>query len=65
MNPIAAIAAAQMMLEYLNEAKAAAAVDAAIRRTAAHDMKSMAAGKMGMSTNQVGDRIAKYAAEMA
>jgi len=63
-NPIAAIAAAQMMLDTLGETKAAAAVDAAIRKAAAHDLKSMAAGKMGLSTNQVGDLIAKYAAEL-
>jgi 3-isopropylmalate dehydrogenase len=62
-NPIAAIAAAQMMLEHLGAAKAAAAMDAAIRKTAANDMKSMAAGHMGLTTRQVGDRIAKYAVE--
>jgi 3-isopropylmalate dehydrogenase len=53
-----------MMLDTLGEAKAAAAVDAAIRKAAAHDLKSMAAGKMGRSTNQVGDLIAKYAADL-
>jgi len=63
-NPIAAIAAAQMMLDTLGETKAAAAVDAAIRKAAAHDLKSMAAGKMGLSTHQVGDLIAKYAADL-
>ena len=63
-NPIAAIAAAQMMLETLGEAKAAKAIDAAIRQAASKDMKSMAAGKMGMSTGQVGDLIANYAAEL-
>jgi 3-isopropylmalate dehydrogenase len=63
-NPIAAIAAGQMMLEQLGEAKAAAAVDQAIKKAASKDMKSMAAGKMSMSTNQVGDLIAKYATEL-
>jgi 3-isopropylmalate dehydrogenase len=63
-NPIAAIAAAQMMLEQLGAEKAAAAVEAAIKKAAASDLKSMAAGKMGMSTSQVGDLIARYAAEM-
>ena len=63
-NPIAAIAAAQMMLETLGEAKAAKAIDGAIRKAASKDMKSMAAGKMGRSTNQVGDLIAKYAADL-
>ena len=63
-NPIAAIAAGQMMLEQLGETKAAAAVDQAIKKAASQDMKSMAAGKMGMSTGQVGDLIAKYATEL-
>jgi 3-isopropylmalate dehydrogenase len=63
-NPIACIAAAQMMLETLGEVQAAKAVDGAIRKAAAHDLKSMAAGKMGMSTPQVGDLIAKYAADL-
>jgi len=62
-NPIAAIAAAQLMLEQLGEAAAAAAVEVAIKKAVVTDMKSMAAGHMGLSTAQVGDRIARYAAE--
>jgi 3-isopropylmalate dehydrogenase len=61
-NPIAAIAAAQMMLEHLGETKAAAAMEAGIKK-AATQMKSMAAGQMGYDTIQVGDMVAKYAAE--
>jgi len=61
-NPLAAIAAAQMMLGQLGAGKAAAAVDAAIKKTAATDMQSMAAGKMGLTTSQVGDKVAQYAA---
>ncbi len=56
-NPLAAIGAAQMMLETLGEAKAAAAVEESIKK-AAIKMKSMAAGKMGYSTTQVGDLVA-------
>jgi 3-isopropylmalate dehydrogenase len=63
-NPIAAIAAAQMMLEQLGEARAAAAVETAIKKAAAGHMQSMAAGKMGLSTSQVGDLVARYAAEL-
>jgi 3-isopropylmalate dehydrogenase len=63
-NPIAAIAAAQMMLENLKEARAAAAVEGAIKKVASEHMKSMAAGRMGLSTGQVGDLVAKYAAEL-
>lgn len=60
-NPIAAIAAAQMMLETLGEAKAAAAVEAGIRKTVTM-MKSMAAGQMGYNTEEVGDLVAQHAA---
>jgi 3-isopropylmalate dehydrogenase len=63
-NPIACMAAGQMMLETLGEARAAQAVDGAIRKAAGNDLKSMAAGQMGMSTSKVGDLIAKYAAEL-
>ena len=63
-NPIAAIAAAQMMLETLGETKAAKASGRRHPQGRGQDLKSMAAGKMGMSTNQVGDLIAKYAAEL-
>ena len=43
-----------MMLETLGETKAAKAIDGAIRKAASQDMKSMAAGKMGMSTEPGG-----------
>ncbi|HPD15319.1 MAG TPA: 3-isopropylmalate dehydrogenase [Planctomycetota bacterium] len=56
-NPIAAIGAVGMMLDTLGEHAAAAAVDAAIAATTPK-MKSMAAGRMGFSTTEVGDLIA-------
>jgi 3-isopropylmalate dehydrogenase len=56
-NPIAAILAAQMMLETLGEANAAAAVENAAVR-AIGKMKSMNAGQMGYSTSEVGDLVA-------
>jgi len=61
-NPIAAIAAAQMMLEYLGETKAAQAVEDGIKKTATM-MKSMGAGQMGYTTSEVGDLVAKNAVE--
>ena len=61
-NPMAAIAAAQMMLENLGEAKAAEAIEAAIKK-GAPGHESMAAGKMGYSTTEVGDLVAKYAVD--
>jgi 3-isopropylmalate dehydrogenase len=56
-NPIAAIAAAQMMLDVLGESAAAVSVENAIIKTVGR-MKSMAAGQMGYSTSEIGDMIA-------
>jgi 3-isopropylmalate dehydrogenase len=59
-NPVATIAACAMMFENLDLTDAANAVDKAIRNTLASGaIKSMDAGKMGMSTSAVGDLIAK------
>ncbi len=56
-NPIAAILAIGMMLDTLGEREAAAAVEAAVAATTPK-MASMAAGKMGYTTSQVGDMVA-------
>jgi 3-isopropylmalate dehydrogenase len=61
-NPIASIAAGQMMLETLGEEKAAKTVEQAIVKACAEKLKSMSAGKMGYSTTEVGDMIADFAA---
>jgi len=58
-NPLAAICAGGMMLETLGEKKAAAAIEAAVIKVATTQMKSLAAGKMGYSTTQVGDLVVK------
>jgi 3-isopropylmalate dehydrogenase len=58
-NPLAAISAAGMMLDTLGESAAAAAVDKALSDAlASGKIKSLAAGKMGMSTSEVGDFVA-------
>lgn len=62
-NPLAAICAMQMMLETLGEEKAAKAVDTAVRYVTANKLKSLAAGRMGYSTSQVGDLVASKAVE--
>lgn len=62
-NPIAAIAAVQMMLSVLGEDAAAALVEDAIKKVVSRDMKSMSAGQMGHSTSQVGDLVAGYIAK--
>ena len=61
--PIAAIGAAGMMLETLGETSAAERVESAITAAlASGKIKSLSAGKMGMSTSEVGDLIAKLSA---
>jgi 3-isopropylmalate dehydrogenase len=57
-NPLAAIGAGMMMLEYLGEEKAAKAIEKAIMFVTANKLKSLAAGKMGYSTSEVGDLVA-------
>ena len=62
-NPLAAICAMQMMLQTLGEEKAAQKVEEAVKYVTANKLKSLAAGKMGYSTSQVGDLVAAKAAE--
>jgi len=57
-NPMAAIAAGQMLLAHLGEEKAADGVERAMVEVMSHKLESMAAGKMGYSTSQVGDLVA-------
>lgn len=59
-NPLAAIASGQMMLEQLGEDEAADAIEKAIMKTVKENIKSLSAGKMGYSTNEVGDLVAGY-----
>ncbi|HPJ67976.1 MAG TPA: 3-isopropylmalate dehydrogenase [Desulfobacteraceae bacterium] len=59
-NPIAAICAAQMMLDYLNEREAAAILIEAVKEVIKNDLKSMDAGKMGYGTKEVGDLVCNY-----
>jgi 3-isopropylmalate dehydrogenase len=56
-NPLAAICAAGMMLENLGEVKASKAVEGAVIKVATKKLKSLAAGKMGYSTTEVGDLV--------
>jgi 3-isopropylmalate dehydrogenase len=62
-NPLAAIAAVQMMLEQVGEEQAADLVDRAIAKVTSGKLKSLAAGKMGYSTTEVGDMVAGLVAE--
>jgi 3-isopropylmalate dehydrogenase len=57
-NPLAAIGAAQMMMDHLGETEAALAIENAIRWVVAEKLESMSAGKMGYGTKEVGDLVA-------
>jgi 3-isopropylmalate dehydrogenase len=63
-NPMAAICAAQMMLDTLGEAAAAAAVERAVIAVVSTKLKSLSAGHMGYSTSQVGDLVADGVARL-
>ncbi len=62
-NPLAAISSGQMMLEILGEDTAAKRIETGIIRALERDIKSLSAGKMGLLTTEVGDRVAEYAIE--
>lgn len=57
-NPLAAIGAAGLMLDTLGEEKAAKKIEDGMV-TVMQKMKSMSAGKMGFSTTEIGDMVAK------
>ncbi len=57
-NPLAAICAGQMLLDFLGETQAAQAIEDAVIKTVREKIKSLAAGKMGYGTSQVGDLVA-------
>jgi 3-isopropylmalate dehydrogenase len=58
-NPLAAINAGAMMMDTLGEAKMAKAIDDAVTAALATGrIKSMSAGKMGLSTTEMGDFVA-------
>ncbi|HYV28210.1 MAG TPA: 3-isopropylmalate dehydrogenase, partial [Candidatus Eisenbacteria bacterium] len=57
-NPLAAICAGQMMLDFLGETKAAKAMETAVIKITREKIKSLAAGKMGYNTEEVGDLVA-------
>ncbi len=56
-NPIAAISAMSMLLDQIGQPAAAARVLKAIQHVTGTKMKSQAAGKMGYTTQQVGDLV--------
>ena len=59
-NPLAAIGAAQMMLEQLGLEKSAQKIEQAIRRVVLEKVRDLTAGKMGYTTQEVGDLAVQY-----
>jgi 3-isopropylmalate dehydrogenase len=59
-SPLAAISGCQMMLEHLGEEKGANKIEEAVMKVVKQDVKSLAAGKMGYSTSEVGDLVVEY-----
>ncbi len=58
-NPLAAICAGAMMLDTLGEKEAAANIEKAVAEITSNKLKSLAAGRMGYSTTEVGDLVAE------
>ncbi len=58
-NPLAAICAGAMMLDFLGEYKAADEIEKAVARVCSEKLQSLNAGQMGYSTAEVGDLVAE------
>jgi len=59
-NPVAAISAAQLMLETIGETKAAFLIEQGVIKVLRDDLEDVAAGKMGYTTKEVGDLVVNY-----
>jgi 3-isopropylmalate dehydrogenase len=57
-NPLAAIVSGSMMLDHLGETEAAKVIEESVMNVTANKLKSLAAGRMGYSTTEVGDLVA-------
>jgi len=59
-NPLAAILAGGMMLEFLGEQKGSQFIESSVQQALKKEIKSLEAGKMGMGTKEIGDLVSKY-----
>ena len=57
-NPLASISCGSMMLDHLGETEAALAIENSIINVTANKIKSLAVGKTGHSTSEIGDLVA-------
>ena len=58
-NPLAAVCAGAMMLDELGENEAAMNIERSVADITANKLESLAAGRMGYSTTEVGDMVAE------
>ena len=61
-NPLAAVCAMAMMLDTLGEEAAARTIEDAVKTVTGTKLKSLAAGRMGYTTSEVGDLVAELVA---
>jgi 3-isopropylmalate dehydrogenase len=59
-NPLAAISSGQLLLETIGESSAASLVEKAVIKVLRDDLKDIGAGKMGVSTGEVGDLVKEF-----
>ena len=57
-NPLAAVCAGAMMMDFLGETAMAQAIENAVIKTVREKLKTLAAGRMGYGTTEVGDLVA-------
>jgi 3-isopropylmalate dehydrogenase len=57
-NPLAAVCAGAMMMDFLGETQMAQAIENTVIKVVREKLKSLAAGKMGYGTREVGDLVA-------
>ena len=62
-NPLAAICAGGMMLDFLGEEEAAKKIEDVVIKITREKIKDLGAGRMGFSTTEVGDLVAAGVAE--
>jgi 3-isopropylmalate dehydrogenase len=63
-NPLAAICAGGLMLQHLGEEKAGLMIEKAAMEATGKHLKSLAAGRMGYSTTEVGDLVARLVTDL-
>jgi 3-isopropylmalate dehydrogenase len=64
-NPLAAICAGGMMLEHIGEEESALLLEKAVMEVTGKHLKSLAAGKMGYSTSEVGDIVSRFVTDLS